>query len=37
MINWKKNDIKNSTCYFFDDMNKIEDFNVNNILIDEKL
>ena len=32
----KKIDIKNCACYYFDDIIKIEDFNVNNILIDEK-
>ena len=28
--------IKNRTCYYFDDTIKIEDFDPNNILIDEK-
>ena len=28
--------IKNCTCYYFDDMIKSEDFNLTNILIDEK-
>ena len=28
--------IKSCTCYFFDDMIKSEDFNLDNILIDEK-
>ena len=28
--------IKNGTCYYFDDIIKIEDFNFGNILIDEK-
>ena len=28
--------MKNCTCYHFDDIIKIEDFNLNNILIDEK-
>ena len=28
--------IKNCTCYYFDDMIKSEDFNLANILIDEK-
>ena len=28
--------IKNCTCYYFDDTNKLEDFDINNILIDEK-
>ena len=27
-------DIKNCTCYYFDDIIKIEDFNFDNILID---
>ena len=29
-------DIKNRTCYYFDDLNRIEDFNLDNILIDQK-
>ena len=28
--------IKNHTCYYFDDMIKLEDFDIDNILIDEK-
>ena len=32
----KQIDIKNRTCYYFDDIIKIEDFNLDNILIDEK-
>ena len=32
----KKNDIKNCTCYYFDDIIKIKDFDFNNILIHEK-
>ena len=28
--------IKNRTCYYFDDIIKIEDFDFDNILIDEK-
>ena len=28
--------VKNHTCYYFDDIIKIEDFNTSNILIDEK-
>ena len=28
--------IKNRTCYYFDDIIKLEDFNLDNILIDEK-
>ena len=29
-------DIKNRTCYYFDDIIKIENFNVDNFLIEEK-
>ena len=29
-------DIKNLTCYYFDNIIKIEDFDLDNILIDEK-
>ena len=29
-------DIKNRTCYYFDDIIRIEHFNPDNILIDEK-
>ena len=32
----KKVRIKNRTCYYFDDIIKLEDFNLDNILIDEK-
>ena len=32
----KEIDIKNCTCYFFDNIIKIEDFDLDNILIDEK-
>ena len=32
----KEIDIKNCTCYYFNSLIKIEDFNPNNILIDEK-
>ena len=28
--------IKNCTCYYFDDIIKFEDFDIDNILIDEK-
>ena len=28
--------IKNRTCYYFDDTTKFEDFNCDNILLDEK-
>ena len=33
----KEVDIKDRTCYYFDEMVKIEDFDFNNILIDEIL
>ena len=36
MTNFKKNNIKNCMCYYFDDRIKFEDFNFDNILIDEK-
>ena len=32
----KEFDIKNHTCYYFDDIIEIENFNFGNILIDEK-
>ena len=32
----KEINIKNCTCYYFDDIIKFEDFDLNNILIDEK-
>ena len=32
----KEIDIKNRTCYHYDDIIKNEDFNLDNILIDEK-
>ena len=32
----KETVIKNRTYYYFDDIIKIEDFNLDNILIDEK-
>ena len=32
----KEIDIKNRTCYYFDDIIKIEDFDGDNILIDKK-
>ena len=28
--------IKNRTCYYFDDIIRFEDFDLDNILIDEK-
>ena len=33
---WNKTDIKKYTCYYLNDIIKIEDFNLDNILIDEK-
>ena len=33
---FKKVCIKNCMCYYFDDIVKLEDFDLNNILIDEK-
>ena len=32
----KENVIKNRTCYYFDDIIKIENFNADNILIAQK-
>ena len=32
----KEINIKNHACYYFDDIIKIEEFEVDNILIDEK-
>ena len=32
----KENDVKNRTCYYFDDIIRIEDFDLDNILLDEK-
>ena len=29
----KEIDIKNRTCYYFDDIIKIEDFNLDNVLV----
>ena len=29
--------IKNCRCYYFDDIIKTEDFDIDNILLDEKL
>ena len=31
----KEINIKNSTCYYFDDIIKIEDFDLDNVLVDE--
>ena len=36
MNNLKEIDIKNCTCYYFDDIIKIEEFDFDNILLDEK-
>ena len=33
---FKKINIKNHACYYFNDIIKIEDFDLNNVLIDEK-
>ena len=33
---FKKVYIKNRTCYYFDDIIKIKDFDINNLLVDEK-
>ena len=32
----KEVDIKNHTCYYFDDILRLRDFSYNNILLDEK-
>ena len=32
----KESDIKNRTCYYFDDIMSVGDFDFNNILLDEK-
>ena len=36
MNNLKEINIKNRMCYYFDDIIKTEDFDLDNILIDEK-
>ena len=36
MMNQQENDLKNRTCFYFDDINKAENFNFDNILVDEK-
>ena len=36
MNNLREINIKNRTCSFFDDIIKIEDFDFDNILLDEK-
>ena len=33
---FKKVRIKNRTCYYFDDIIKLEDFDLDNIFIDKK-
>ena len=33
----RETDVKNRTYYYFDDIVKIEDFDLDNILIDKKL
>ena len=33
----KEINIENRTCYFFDDIIKFEDFDLDNILTDDKL
>ena len=33
----KEIDVKNRTCYYFKDIIRIEDFDLDSILIDEKL
>ena len=35
-MNENESDIKNCTCYFFNEIVKIEDFNLDNTLMDEK-
>ena len=32
----KENDVKNRTCYYFHDIIRIEDFDLDNILLDKK-
>ena len=32
---WKEIDIKNCACYYFDDIINFNDFDLDNILIDE--
>ena len=34
--NFLKTDIKNCTCYYLDDIIKIEDFDLDNMLIEKK-
>ena len=33
---FKKIDIKNCACYYFDDIMRVEAINVDNILLDER-
>ena len=33
---WKETDIKNCTCYYFDDIMRVIDTDFNNILLDKK-
>ena len=33
---WKETDIKNRTCYYFDDIMRVIDTDFNNILLDKK-
>ena len=35
-MNQKKNYIKNRSCYYFDEITKIEDFDFDDILLNEK-
>ena len=35
-MNFRKVHIKNNKCFYFDDINKSQDFDFDNILIDEK-
>ena len=35
-VEFKKMNIKSGTCYYFDEIIKIEDFNFDNILINQK-
>ena len=34
---FKKVSIKNDTCYYFDDIIKPEDFDLDNFLVDKKI
>ena len=36
MNNLKESNIKNCNCQYFDDINKIEDFDIDNMLLDQK-